>query len=195
MQMRGRKYIRFHSRQELRTRAASAERLLYRIIARARTFDHSLTRALPSIAGPHHSAAAFAGCACTRWPMRAFANSCFAHIFWASPRIWIACRRAILRVDGTGLTHIRQRKRRGARVRRSYQIETTRALIAIEFFLAVVIIFLSLRRCKRSPPLLERAANQAIREARFDSRQTPSRFFSASLTACGLALPPVDLMT
>ena len=80
-------------------------------------------------------------------------------------------------------------------MRRSYQIETTRVHIAIEFFLAAVIIFLSLRRCKRWPPLSKRAANQAIRGARFESLQTPSRFFSASLTACGLALPPVDLMT
>jgi hypothetical protein len=180
--MREGKYIRFHSRQELRTRIASAERLLYRIIARARTFDHSPRRALPSIAGPHHSAAAFAGCACARWPMRAFANSCFAHIFWASPRIRIACPRAILRVDGTGLTHIGQRTRRGARVRRSYQIETTRALIAIEFFLAVVIIFLSLRRCKRSPlswnaPRIKRFAGcdsiRVRRQAASSARRSP----------------------
>jgi hypothetical protein len=195
MQMRGQKYIRFDSTQDLHTRVASAKRLLYRIIARARTFDHSLMRALASIAGPHHSAAAFAGCACARRSMRACANSCFPHIFWASPRIWIACGRAILRVDDTGLMRIRQRKWRGAQVRQSYQIETTRVLIAIEFFLAAVIIFLSLRRCKRQPRPLKRAANQAIRGARFDSLQTPSRFFSASLTACGLALPPVDLMT
>lgn len=193
--MRGRKYIRFDSTQALHTRVASAERLLYRIIARARTFDHSLTRALASIAGPHRSAGAFARCACAPRPMRACANTCFAHIFWASPRIWIGSRRAILRAGGTGLTRITQRKWRGARVRRSYQIETTCARIAIEFFLAAVIIFLSLRRCKRLPPLLKRAANQAIRGARIDSRQTPSRLFSASLTACGLALPPVDLMT
>ncbi len=195
MQMRGQKYIRFNSMQELHTRVAGAEWLLYRIIARARTFDHSLTRALASIAGPRRSASAFAGATCARRPMRACANTCFAHIFWASPRIGIGLSRAILRAAGTGLTRITQRKWRGAQVRQSYQIETTRALNAIEFFLAAVITFLSLRRCKRSPPLLERAANQAIRGARFDSVQTPSRFFSASLTACGLALPPVDLMT
>jgi hypothetical protein len=67
--MRVRKYIRFDSAQELHTRAARDERLLYRIIARARTFDHSLTRVLASIAGPHRGASAFAGYACARRAM------------------------------------------------------------------------------------------------------------------------------
>ncbi len=111
MQMRGQKYIRFDSTQDLHTRVASAERLLYRIIARARTFDHSLTRAFASIAGPRRSAGAFAGYACARRPMRVCANSCFAHIFWASPRIGIGCGRAILGANGTGLTRVTQRKK------------------------------------------------------------------------------------
>ncbi len=151
MQMRGQKYIRFNSMQELHTRVAGAEWLLYRIIARARTFDHSLTRALTSIAEPHRSASAFAGYACASRPTRARANSCFAHIFRASPRITIGCRRAILRARGTALTLITRDKWRGARAPQSYQIETRRALKAIEFFLAAVITFLSLRRCNARP--------------------------------------------
>src|SRR5271166_4140402 len=115
-------------------------------------------RAPASIAGPHRSASAFAGYACARPPMRACANSCFAHIILASPRIVIGSRRAILRAGGPALTRVTPRKWRGAQARQSYQIETTRTLIAIEFFLAALIIFLLLRRCKRSPPLLERAA-------------------------------------
>jgi hypothetical protein len=85
--------------------------------------------------------------------------------------------------------------KRGARPRGAYQFETARALIAIEFFLAAVIIFLSSRRCNRELSRSIRPAIQANRGARFDSRQTPSRFFNASLTACGLALPPVDFIT
>jgi hypothetical protein len=43
--MRGRNYIRFDSAQALHMRDARAERHDYRIIARARAFDRSLTRA------------------------------------------------------------------------------------------------------------------------------------------------------
>jgi hypothetical protein len=46
MQMRERKYIRFDFTQALRARATGAERPDYRIIARTRTSDHSLARAL-----------------------------------------------------------------------------------------------------------------------------------------------------
>jgi hypothetical protein len=46
MQMREGKYIRFDFTQALHTRATRAERRDYRIIARTRTSDHSLTRAL-----------------------------------------------------------------------------------------------------------------------------------------------------
>ncbi len=68
-------------------------------------------------------------------------------------------------------------------------------LIAIEFFFIAVITFLSLGRCKRGPRRLKRAANQVIRRSDSTRSQTPSRFFKASLTACGLALPPVDFIT
>jgi hypothetical protein len=108
-------------------------------------------------------------------------------------QVWLTTRNSARQRNA--LTRITQLEWRSAQARHSYQIETTRALNAIEFFLAAVIIFLSLRRCQRWPRLLERPANQAIREARFDSHQRPRRRFSASLTACGLALPPVDLMT
>src|ERR1700733_5812371 len=46
MQMHDRKYIRFDFTQALHTRATSAERRDYRIIARARASGHSSTRAL-----------------------------------------------------------------------------------------------------------------------------------------------------
>jgi hypothetical protein len=46
MQMRERNYIRFDFTQALHARATGAERHDYRIIARTRTSDHSLTRAL-----------------------------------------------------------------------------------------------------------------------------------------------------
>jgi hypothetical protein len=46
MQMRERKYIRFDFTQALHARATGAERPDYRIIARTRTSDHSLTRVL-----------------------------------------------------------------------------------------------------------------------------------------------------
>ena len=51
--------------------------------------------------------------------------------------------------------------KRGARPRRAYQFETARALIAIEFFLAAVIIFLSSRRCKGESSLSIRPANSS----------------------------------
>jgi hypothetical protein len=48
-QMQARKYIRFDSTQELHTRAMSAKRRDYRIIARARAPDRSSTRSLAQV--------------------------------------------------------------------------------------------------------------------------------------------------
>ena len=179
----------------MRTRVARAEWLLYRIIracSEVRSFtdenarEHRLTASLcECVHGLRIRAAAHAS----------VRESLLRPYISGISEDRIALRRAILRAGATALTRITQRKWRVAQAPRSYQIETTCALNAIEFFLAAVIIFLSLRCCKGCPRLLERAANQAIREARCDSRQTPRRLFSASLTACGLALPPVDLMT
>jgi hypothetical protein len=53
--MRGRKYIRFDSAQELHPRDAGDERHDYRIIARARAFDRSLTRERATNAAPRWS--------------------------------------------------------------------------------------------------------------------------------------------
>ena len=64
--MQARKYIRFHSTQELHTRAISAERRDYRIIARARAPDRSLTRALARGASPRQSASACVRLACAQ---------------------------------------------------------------------------------------------------------------------------------
>jgi hypothetical protein len=50
-QMQARKYIRFDSTQELHTRVMSAKRRDYRIIARARAPDRSLTRSLAHVRG------------------------------------------------------------------------------------------------------------------------------------------------
>jgi hypothetical protein len=70
-----------------------------------------------------------------------------------------------------------------------------RMLIAIEFFFVVALRFLSMRRCNHRLRRANRSDNKVIRNAiRFET-QTPSRFLSASLTACGLALPPVDFIT
>jgi hypothetical protein len=52
MQMREGKYIRFDFTQALRTRATAAKRHDYRIIARTRTSDHLLTRALARALAP-----------------------------------------------------------------------------------------------------------------------------------------------
>jgi hypothetical protein len=51
---------------------------------------------------------------------------------------------AIHRARGSGLTRVRQHEYQAHSSRRAYQIETARMLIAIEFFLVVIIIFLSL---------------------------------------------------
>jgi hypothetical protein len=59
MQMRERKYIRFDFTQALHTRATSAERRDYRIIARTRASDHSSTRALAHAVHPVATARAF----------------------------------------------------------------------------------------------------------------------------------------
>ena len=58
--MRERKYIRFDFAQALHTRATSAERRDYRIIARTRTSDPSLTRALARAVRSVATARAFA---------------------------------------------------------------------------------------------------------------------------------------
>jgi hypothetical protein len=165
MQMRRRKYIRFDFTQALHTRATTAERRDYRIIARTRSPDHSLTRALArgvhSVATAHrvHSRSfrATAGAS----PLKSW----FAHILWASPTIVVARAGAISSAGGTRLTRVRQREKQQHRSRRAYQIETARILIAIEFFLVVIITFLSLRRCNRRLLRASRAENQVIRGA------------------------------
>jgi hypothetical protein len=68
MQMRGRKYIRFDFAQALHTRATRAERRDYRIIARTRTSDHSVTRALARAFHFAATARPFAREACARQP-------------------------------------------------------------------------------------------------------------------------------
>jgi hypothetical protein len=60
MQMREQKYIRFDFTQALHTRATSAERRDYRIIARTRTSDPSLMRALARAVHSVATAYAFA---------------------------------------------------------------------------------------------------------------------------------------
>jgi hypothetical protein len=47
------------------------------------------------------------------------------------------------------------------------------------------------------PPSSPRESRRQASDSQRDSirSQTPSRFLSASLTACGLALPPVDFIT
>ena len=195
--MRRRKYIRFDSTQALHTRVTSAERRDYRIIARARASDLSLTRALASMrwTASQCRARSRADACCVAADMQASREFPLCpYILGVSEDSAYGSRRNSSRRRNWSQARKTAREARSW-PRRTYQIETTRMLIAIEFFLVVVITFLSSRRCKRRPPRSKRAANQADSRVRFDSRQTPSRLFSASLTACGLALPPVDFMT
>jgi hypothetical protein len=66
---------------------------------------------------------------------------------------------------------------------------------SIEFFFAARFEILLRRRCKVRRQRVARL--RITRIAAGDSRplQRPSRRFNASLTACGLALPPVDFIT
>jgi hypothetical protein len=91
------------------------------------------------------------------------ADSRSAHVFCVFPRI-----DAVQRVQVIVLAELLSGASDSAKsdaLGRSgaYQIETARALIAIEFFFIAVITFLSLGRCKRAPQRSKRAANQVIR--------------------------------
>ena len=144
MQMRERKYIRFDFTQALHTRATSAERRDYRIIARTRASDHSLTRALAHAVHSVATAHAFAREASAQQTTQARSIPDFP-IYCARLRESLVARaEALHRARGTGLTRLRQRENEEQSSRRAYQIETTRMLIAIEFFLVDSIKFLSM---------------------------------------------------
>jgi hypothetical protein len=172
MQMRGRKYIRFDFAQALHTQATSTERHDYRIIARTRRSHQSLTRALArSVHCVHNEARVRARSFCAAVDASSL-NSRFAHRLRASPRIVVAHAGALERACGTDLTRVRQRVERRHWRRRAYQIETTRMLIAIEFFFVVTIKFLSMRRCNRPFRRANRDDNEVIRSAiRFEVRR------------------------
>jgi hypothetical protein len=194
-QMQAAKYIRFISTQALRTRAMSAKRRHYRIIARARARDRSLASALAQGAWPNLSANSWTRDAHARRSAHVHVESRSALVFLVSPRLKTACARARRRTRGTSLKPRPTVREASVWTLRAYQIETPRMLVAIEFFFTAIITFLSSGRCKRAPRRSKRDANQVIRASDSAWSQTPRRFFSASLTACGLALPPVDFIT
>jgi hypothetical protein len=72
---------------------------------------------------------------------------------------------SIHRAGGTDLRRAREIETQGHWPRRAYQIETPSMLIAIEFFLAVVITFSSLGRSIRPLPCSKHDENQVIRGA------------------------------
>jgi hypothetical protein len=166
--MRRRRYIRFDFTQALHTRATSAERHDYRIIARARASVLSSTRAFARsvrLGGNE----ALVRMRSIRSITRTNANSSrFAHIFSAPPRIAAIVRRQFSALAELVSGAQEKRGKPGHWPRRTYQIETTRMLIAIEFFLAVDIAFLSTRRCDLGVRHSKRGETQVIRE-RFDS--------------------------
>jgi hypothetical protein len=171
------------------------ERGDYRIIARTRASDVSSTRALARSPRLDSSRARVATQSIREAANASAHDPRFAHIFLASPRISSVRANAIARVGGAPLRRAEERAKQQHRPRHTYQIETARMLSAIEFFLGAVIIFLSLRRCDRRLNRANRAETQVIRRAIRLEAQRPSRFLSASLTACGLAFPPVDFIT
>jgi hypothetical protein len=193
--MRERKYIRFDFAQALHTRATSVERADYRIIARTRAVYHSLASALAYAvhfvtAARLHAAQTF----CAALDASSFRSS-FAHIFCASPRLSVVRAAAIHCAAEAASYAQRQYAEQRHCLRRAYQIETMRMLIAIEFFFVVIINFLSMRRCNCRLRQANRDEGRVIRSAIRLESHTPRRFLSASLTACGLALPPVDFIT
>ena len=168
MQMRRRRYIRFDFTQALHTRATSAERHDHRIIARARASDLSSTRAFARCVrlGSNEARVRMRS---IRSTIRTNANSSrLAHIFSAPPRIATIVRRQFYALAELISGAQGKREKQGHWPRRTYQIETTRMLIAIEFFLAVDIAFLSTRRCDPRIRHSKHGKNQVIRE-RFDS--------------------------
>ena len=192
--MHARKYIRFDSTQELHTRLMSAERCDYRIIARARAPNRSSMRALARGGWPHHNAS---GCARdpSGRPARTREGSPALPIFSGRLRGSIRLERTHVFVPAERL-QAHQTVRRAMRSPSAGVSNRNDALARrnrIFLHRCHHIFVVETLRTRASAP--NRAANQAIR--RFDSTcsQTPSRFFSASLTACGLALPPVDFIT
>jgi len=195
MQMRARRYIRFDFAQASHTRATCTESHDYRIIARTWASDHSSTRALAWRRSLRSQRADVSRAKLPCSARQEFARARFAHGLLASPRIAVARAGAIRQARETRLMHECEHSKRRSRPRRAYQFETTRMLVAIEFFFVVAIKFLSMRRCNRRLWPSESQQQPSDSHCESTRRQTPRRFLSASLTACGLALPPVDRIT
>jgi hypothetical protein len=195
MQMRWRRYIRFDFAQALHTRAMRGEHRDYRIIARARTFNRSLMRALACGAELHRETACV-GARSIRGAIGASSHeSRFAHIFLVSPRI--------VSVGANTIAHVRAprvrlaRNTKGKAICRGERIKSKRRARSSQsnFSSSSLSHF-----CRRDVAIADSRARNAAGTTRFaardsTSRQRPSRFLSASLTARGLALPPVDFIT
>jgi hypothetical protein len=162
--MRERKYIRFDFAQALHTRATRAERRDYRIIARTRTSDHSLTRALARPFTPLQRRTPSCAKLLRNSRCKVAWFLIFPYIAPVSETLGCSCRSNSSR-SWKALTRARQREKQRHWPRRAYQIETARMRIAIEFFLVDSMRFLSLRRCDHRLPRASCAENQVIRRA------------------------------
>jgi len=102
--MQARKYIRFDSTQELRMRLMSVKPADYRIIARTRAPDRSMTRRLWQHAWLRHNINAWSASPLPGRRGHMHADSRFAHIFRVSPRIETSQARATSRMGETFLS-------------------------------------------------------------------------------------------
>ena len=110
------------------------------------------------------------------------------------PRITRSRREARRRAAHGAVARLRDDARDAVDIRAAFQIDARGLRIAIEFFLESDDIFFS-----RAPSVRVDARDDSMRIAqRVKSRranQRTNRAFKASLTACGLALPPVVFIT
>ena len=193
--MRRRKYIRFDFTQALHTRATTAERRDYRIIARTCASDHSLTRALAhdvhSVAAPYpftREASAqqpeqvCSGPGLPIYIRRLRGSQLLVQQQFVVLANWSHARK--ITGEATALAATSVSNRNGAHADRN------RIFLGRHHHIFVA----ETLQPPTSPRESRRESSDSRRVIRFE-RQTPRRFLSASLTACGLALPPVDFIT
>jgi hypothetical protein len=193
--MQARKYIRFDSTQELLARAISAKGGDYRIIARARSAVRSRTRTFARNAWPRPDAIRQGRNSSAQWrpsrgpiPALPLFSGRLRRATWLSrTRAFVLAEPPLSLLDSakcgrSGSASVSNRN--GARAcRNRIFLHRRDHIFVVERLQTRAMTHESLRESSDSAPTDSTLS------------QSPRRFLSASLTACGLALPPVDFIT
>jgi hypothetical protein len=195
MQMRERNYIRFDFTQALHARATTAERRDYRIIARTCASDHSLTRALAHDVHSDATPYAFTREASAQQPEQVCSSPGLPIYIRRLRESWLLVQEQLVALTNWSRARKTTRKAtalaaRSVSNRNGAHADRNRIFLGRRHHIFVA----ETLQQPTSPRESRRESSDSRRVIRLE-RQTPRRFLSASLTACGLALPPVDFIT